>query len=241
MAKPAPKETGEREKGFGTGLRAQLEEKRGKKEAAAEEASLAAAQPPAGAASAAEPARPKLEVAPPLPPLDLSYDANFEALRAELTAALAREQDLRTTLEEQVEAYERGLNADRDFALREAELEGRIARANASEQAFVDRERTIAKKFETLEAEERRFAALKSELTTRQARLEEREQQAEAKLRELTDAERERAKAGADVSKQAAAIADREKKLGKSEAQLAEREREAADRLASRERALSER
>ena len=99
MAKPAPKETGEREKGFGTGLRAQLEEKRGKKEAAAEAASPTQAKPPAAAAPAAVPARPKLEVAPPLPPLDVSYDANLEALRAELTAALAREQDLRTTLE----------------------------------------------------------------------------------------------------------------------------------------------
>ena len=173
MTVAAAKETGEREKGFGTGLRAQLEEKRGKKEAAAEAASAPPGPPPA---APAPPARPKLEVAPPLPPLDLSYDANLEALRAELTAALAREQDLRTTLEEQVEAYERGLNADRDFALREAELEGRIAKANANEQALVDRERTIVKKFETLEAEERRFAALKSELTTRQARLDEREQ-----------------------------------------------------------------
>ena len=130
MAKPAPKETGEREKGFGTGLRAQLEQKRETKDADQAAAASKAQAPPPPAA----PARPKLEVAPAPGPIDLGYDPNLDALRAELTAALTREHDLRTTLAEQLEAYERGLNADRDFALREAELEGRVAKARAAEE-----------------------------------------------------------------------------------------------------------
>ena len=68
----------ETEKGFGTGLRAQLERKRG----------------PAAPASCS----------PACGGFDLDAEAGIDALRSELEASLAREEDLRSALAEQLEA-----------------------------------------------------------------------------------------------------------------------------------------
>src|SRR3954447_17397086 len=92
----------ETEKGFGTGLRAQLERKRGPV------------------------AMPIPELEPePIEALDPDAEAGLEELRSELEASLRREDDLRSALAEQLEAYERGLDADQESAVRASDLDHR--------------------------------------------------------------------------------------------------------------------
>ena len=204
----------ETEKGFGTGLRAQLERRRETTGggAASEAKSDAAPKPASGIPDAA-------------PLVDLE-SADLEALRAELAASLAREQDLRTTLTEQVAAYEHEPQPSQQLAERAAELDHRAGRLSAHEAALEERERNLAERLEALEVDRRRLGETEQELAAQQARTAEREQHVAAKLRELTSADQERAKATAELSKQASAIAAREKKIAKAEETFESRQRE---------------
>ncbi|HEY6031069.1 MAG TPA: hypothetical protein VIU44_10915, partial [Gaiellaceae bacterium] len=114
-----PQET---EKGFGTGLREQLERRKRKGEPVAE------VEAPAEAEADAEVADAEAALAAAASTDD---SAALEELRAELTASLERERDLRASLAEQVEAYERELDSDRDYALRSGELEQRASKLAA--------------------------------------------------------------------------------------------------------------
>ena len=106
----------ETEKGFGTGLRAQLSRRRGGADDSPEhELALAAAE--AGADDDAE------EAVPPDP----------ETLAAELTGALERERALKTALAEQTDAYEKALD----------ELEERERQAIASIRAAEEKSREL--------------------------------------------------------------------------------------------------
>ena len=104
MPEIAPKDVAETEKGFGTGLRAQLERRR---ETAAGKGGLKAANPDASGSVPAAPA------------IDIS-DADLDALRDELAASLAREEQLRGALSEQVAAHDRELSPQHDLASRQA-------------------------------------------------------------------------------------------------------------------------
>ncbi|MDQ3866362.1 MAG: hypothetical protein M3304_05990, partial [Actinomycetota bacterium] len=95
----------ETEKGFGTGLRAQLERRRDALHAAAAESESAAAAAQA-VVERGEPAT-----------------ADLDAVRSELAAALAREQELRAVLGDELAASERGLALDHELAERQAVLE----------------------------------------------------------------------------------------------------------------------
>src|SRR5436190_5805324 len=94
------KPTDETEKGFGTGLRAQLARRRettpanGAAAAVAEETAEAFAAAKALAEAASN---------------GTQDDPELESMRAELAASLAREEDLRTTLNEQLEWCERAV------------------------------------------------------------------------------------------------------------------------------------
>ena len=209
----------ETEKGFGTGLRAQLERRRettsgGKDSASKGEQS--AQKPAAGLGDAA-------------PTVDLST-ADVEALRAELAMSLAREQDLRGALSEQVAAYDHDSTPSQEVAERAAELDQRAGRLSAHEAALEERERNLAERLEAVEVDRRRLADAEQELAAQQARTKEREQHVAAKLRELTTADDERLKAAGELSKQATAIAAREKKVEKAEAAFESRQREEAAR-----------
>src|SRR3989440_70786 len=184
----------ETEKGFGTGLRAQLERRR--------ETSGGGAASAAKSDAAPKPAAGILDAAPPV---DLE-SGDLEALRAELAASLEREQDLRTTLTEQVAAYEYEAQPSHELAERAAELDQRAGRLSAHEAALEERERNLAERLEALEVDRHRLDETEQELAAQGARTAEREQHVAAKLRELTSADQERAKAMAELSKQASAI-----------------------------------
>src|SRR5437588_13029505 len=102
MPEFAPKDVAETEKGFGTGLRAQLERRR--ETAAGEGGSKAAAPEASGSVPAA-------------PDIDLS-DADLGALRSELPASLAREEQLRGALSEQLAAADPELHPPPELAAR---------------------------------------------------------------------------------------------------------------------------
>ena len=99
------------EKGFGTGLRAQLERRR---------AALLEAQ----AESGADEAQAAAEIATEQ---NGSATTDIEAVREELAASLAREESLRAALSEGIVASERGLELDEQLAARAADLDGREA------------------------------------------------------------------------------------------------------------------
>ena len=150
-------------------------------------------------------------------------DTQLEAVRAELAASLAREQDLRTALSDQLEAREHDLDLERDFATRAAELDGRAAKLATAQTDLEERERRLAARLEAVKEDERRLGDLQVRLDREEAASAERERDIEAKIRELKEADRERAKGTTELSKHAGAIADREKKLARAEAALAAR------------------
>src|SRR5437879_1601625 len=103
------------EGGFGTGLRAKLEGGGNPVE-----------EPPA-------PRSPSQAIAAATP----SDSSDVQALRAELSASLAREQELRTSLTDQLEVHSRQ-EADvvAELGARAAELDGRAAALSATEAAL---------------------------------------------------------------------------------------------------------
>ena len=118
--------THEAETGFGTGLRAQLSRKLGIEETPEAEATPAVVQEPP------EELLPLGELLPIVQEAMTDEPAEVTELRSELERALTRERALREALEHQVEAYERELASARELAVREAELEQRVARAEAT-------------------------------------------------------------------------------------------------------------
>src|SRR5262249_47458610 len=125
----------ETENGFGTGLRAQLQRKQAEPEPteappeAEAELELEATEPEERFFEAVEerPFEDHLDVIVQAPPPELAE------IRAELEAALRREQELRDALQHQIEAREHELEATRDLALREAEAEQAASRLRARE------------------------------------------------------------------------------------------------------------
>ena len=131
------KRVDETEKGFGTGLRAQLERRRD---------TVPVDAPPAPTDEELAAAQALAET-----PTNGGGDgAQLEAVRAELAASLAREQDLRTALSDQLEAREHELDLDRDFATRAAELDGRAAKLAAAQANLEERERRFAAELEAV-------------------------------------------------------------------------------------------
>jgi chromosome segregation ATPase len=223
----------ETEKGFGTGLRAQLEKKRKRDEPASVGEALAAGDdaapdPPVAGTPPVEqqPPPPRHEPEPQLEAVDPSPD--LEALRAELAASLKREQELRATLADQVEAYERGLDHDKSLAMREAELEQRAARLTATAGDLDRRQRLVSQREKAVESDEGRLQQLQRELQVGQSRLAEQQSDAERRRRELAEAEKEHAKSSSELAKGAAGLEEREKRLSRQESDLARRDREAA-------------
>lgn len=210
----SPQET---EKGFGTGLRDQLARKRGEQEVTA------------------------VVEAPPLDTADPDETVDVETLRSELSASLERERELRTSLADRVEAYERELDADRAYALRAGELDQRAVRVAASEAAVDERERAARDLSAELEAERARLEAAVADVTALDAATAERAAYVEAKLDEIQAADRDRQKSAQELGRRSQAVADRESKTTRATTALAARERETNARLETREAALKRR
>src|SRR5919201_2921936 len=139
------KESRDTEKGFGTGLRAQLERRR-----------------EADDDGSNEPARHSVELR-----LVLTARPRFEGtaddgalgdLRADLAAAHAREAELRSLLEEREQAYHRGVGSEQDLARRAATVDERDAKLAEFQSELEERERRVRNEREAIEQEHRRGA-----------------------------------------------------------------------------------
>src|SRR6478752_4822795 len=222
----------ETEKGFGTGLRAQLQRRR-----EGEDGTPAEAQGSTNVELRFElTARPANGET-----LEAVVGPDVMALRAELEAAQAREASLRDQLQERSHAYEQNVGSEKELAHRALTLDERDAKLAEFQAELEERERRVRDQREVIEAEHTRVADLQAELASEQALAAERQEAAESRLRELKGADRERDKTKAELSKQQSALADREKKLSKKESELAAREQASTVRLQGRERSLEKR
>ena len=118
----------ETEKGFGTGLRAQLERKQKGGDPAAEPALAGATRLPEGLTSATA-----------LPALEGAAAAEIEAMRKELRAGAAREQELRRALTGRLDAVPAAAHGP-GLAEREAELAQKAAQISAAGDELDERE-----------------------------------------------------------------------------------------------------
>src|SRR5262245_22783897 len=127
------------ETGFGTGLRAKL------------------GRPSEGETEAPTPASnggESFASAPPVPQANGVPDADVEALRGELAAALARERDLQTAMSD-LETTVRSRNSELhvDTSGRSAELDERAARLAAAEAELEERERRVTEQLTMVRTE----------------------------------------------------------------------------------------
>jgi chromosome segregation ATPase len=205
--------THEIETGFGTGLRAQLSRKLGAEEAAeAEDVPTVAEQPteilPLG------------NLLPLVPEPVVDEPEEIAALRGELERALIRERALREALEHQVEAYERELASARDLAVREAEVEQRVARAEATRAEFEEHQLVLKIQRDQVESERVELARMRAELVSEEARVTELATHMDSRAHELESVHQERAQAGAHLAQQLAGLGERERELRRERAAL---------------------
>ena len=179
----------ETEKGFGTGLRAQLERRRAEDET------------PEAAGPTNVELRFELTARPAGDAESFVVGPELTELRSELEAALRREETLRLRLEKQTEAYDGGIGNEKELARRAATLDERDAKLAEFEVELEERERKIRMEREAIEAEHGRVADLQAELAADQQLAAEQQEQAEKRIRDLAGADRERSKVEADLAK----------------------------------------
>src|SRR5215210_7009403 len=189
----------ETEKGFGTGLRAQLQRRRD-----------------GGDVVASEPQAPtnvelrfELTARPASEGLEPVAGPEFEELRSELRAAQAREAALREQLQERAEAYEGNVGSEAELVHRAATLDEHETRLTEFQVELEERERRLLDQREAIEAEHARVADLQAELAAQQALAAEQQEAAETRLRELESFDRDREKAANELTKARAALDDR--------------------------------
>ena len=177
-AKPAD----DTEKGFGTGLRAQLQRRRDD------------AQVELDASKEAFTAAKAVATAPSSANGNGDGHAELETVRAELAASLAREQDLRAFLTDQIEARERELEVDHELSARAADVDAKLSKLDAAELELETREHSVAAQVEALEKERKEVAAAREELDATRARVDGKEtltsdlqEELDQKLRDLKD------------------------------------------------------
>ena len=134
----------ETEKGFGTGLRRQLQKRQDPADEAQETPAHIVAEE---VLAETEPVyEPEFDSngAPPAP--------DVEIIRSELASALGRERDLRAAMAEQAAMLERELAGPQGLNLRAAELDQRAATLAARENEFASREQELTERSEQLTA-----------------------------------------------------------------------------------------
>ena len=141
----------ETEKGFGTGLRAQLQRRREGEDGTPVEAQGSTnvelrfeltARPASGET------------------LEAVVGPDVQALRAELEAAQAREATLRDQLQERSHTYEQNVGSEKELAHRALTLDEREAKLAEFEVELEERERRVRDQREAIEAEHTRVADL---------------------------------------------------------------------------------
>jgi chromosome segregation ATPase len=184
--------SGSTEKGFGTGLRAQLERKQNGVEA------------PAPSVEEEEPR----SVSEAIAAATLQAEGVAE-LRTQLEAARERERELRAALSAQVNAVE----LEQQTARRIEELDERDAQLASSEATVAARERSAAEQLAEAEAVREAIASQHDGLAATEARASERDKQLELKLKQVKEAEAAHAKAAAELTAKAAAVAESARSL----------------------------
>src|SRR5215210_9105171 len=136
----------ETEKGFGTGLRAQLQRRREGEDGQGEtqgttnvELRLELTARPAGGDT-----------------LEAVVGPDVSALRAELEAAEAREASLRDQLAERSSAYDQNVGSEKELAHRASTLDERDAKLAEFEVELEERERRVRDQRDAMEAEHSR-------------------------------------------------------------------------------------
>ena len=142
------------ERGFGTGLRAKL----------------------TGGAGDESPRSPGEAIAAATTPGELEV----QHLRAELSASLAREQELRSSLHVD-QAVDDVTSVEVEQRL--AELDHRASQLSATESALEEREQQMSMRMNEVAEAEGRMRELQDELARTEARIAEREQLVEMKIR----------------------------------------------------------
>src|SRR5947209_7176670 len=124
-AKEDEKEAEATEGGFGTGLRAQLQKRRGGQEA----------EPPAPETPPADPPLVRVDLYTSAPHQVNGEDVNgeLEELRTQLAEAQKREREVRAAFAEQVEAYERKLSEEYEVTREQSKLDDRSSKLSATE------------------------------------------------------------------------------------------------------------
>ncbi|HMD12624.1 MAG TPA: hypothetical protein VKG90_09850, partial [Marmoricola sp.] len=213
MSQTPENQGAETEKGFGTGLRAQLQRRR------------------EGDDGQGEPQGPtNVELRFELTARPASGDAvegvnpEFEELRVELQAAHAREASLREQLERRDEAYDQSVGSEKELAHRATTLDEREAKLAEFEVELEERERRVRDQREAIEAEHARVADLQAELAAEQSLTVEQQEAAERRLRELQSSDRAREKVAGELDRARTALEDRERKLAKKESEVTTRE-----------------
>jgi DNA repair exonuclease SbcCD ATPase subunit len=136
------------EKGFGTGLRAQLERRRD---------ALAAVDTDAGVEQAAAAAQVLAENVN-------GFSADLDSVRSELAASLAREEGLRAALSDQIQTNERGLDIDQELAERAADLDARAGQLAKTKAELEERERRLTDELRKLHGGEKELHETRSRL-----------------------------------------------------------------------------
>src|SRR3989442_5460523 len=180
----------ETEKGFGTGLRAQLERRRSE-DGRVPEQQQASTNVELRLELRATPA----ENEPP------AADEEVGTLKAELEAAQRREAALRSRLDQHSAAFGDGMSSEMELEARAATLDVREAKLAEFEGELEERERKVLDQREVIEAEHARVAELQAELAADQQLAAEQLEQAEARMRQLQGADREREKATGELQK----------------------------------------
>ena len=178
------------EGGFGTGLRAKLQ------------------------GDAQEPRSPgeAIAAAPP----QIIETSELDMLRAELNASLAREQDLRLSLSDQMDTSGREVQLEQQLAEQSAAFDRRAAALAETEAKLDERERLMAERLAELDG----LLEAKEEVTKAEARIAEREQLIDLKVRELKTGDDERAAAAAELKDKLEEITRREKELARAESRI---------------------
>src|SRR5437762_6762519 len=202
----------ETEKGFGTGLRAQLQRRR-----EGDDGTQTETQGPTNVELRLElTARPANGET-----IEAVVGPDVKALRAELEAAQAREATLRDQLQERSNAYDQNVGSEKELAHRAVTLDEREAKLAEFEVELEDRERRVRDQREAIEEEHARVADLQAELAAEQQLAAEQMQQAEMKMHEAANFDRTHGKARAELAKKESALDDRVKRIEKKESELA--------------------
>src|SRR4051794_12884003 len=198
--------TSDTETGFGTGLRAKL------------------GRPPEGDAEAQASSGDE-GFAPPLPAGNGVPDADVEALRGELAAALARERDLQAVVVDlEQTARSRTTDFQVDTSGRSAELDERAARLAAAETELEERERRVNEQLTMVRTEKERLSELENRVAPQDPPPRGREARAEARRREWKDATKEFERREAQSQKRASSSPPKKTKAPRREAAIDARE-----------------